>query len=156
EFASVVAPPHVQADKSWNEEENLLVAQTLIPYFLAHDSPPTTWWGVYPGVPVPVATTDFIGVAGVGDDAAEYSAAGPAVAKKLGVSGYYRSTPLADIKDGADKTIAVIQVPPDYRTPWMAGGGSTVRGVPEPRPADDPKQPPEKAVKPFVCTTYNG
>src|SRR5262249_17888881 len=110
EFASVVAPPHVQADKSWSEEENLLVAQALIPYFLAHGSAPTTWWGVYPGVPVPVATTDFIGVAGVGDDAAEYSASDPAVAKKLGVFGYYRSTSLADIKDGADKTIAVIQV----------------------------------------------
>jgi hypothetical protein len=142
EFADAVR--RVERDKSWSEDENLLVAQTLIPHFLAHDYPPTTWWGIYPGAPVPVAMTDFVGVGGIGDDAAEYSASDPSVAKKLGVFGYDRVTTLADIKDGPDKTIAVIQVPADYRTPWLAGGGSTIRGVPE-----------EKSVQPFVCTTYN-
>jgi hypothetical protein len=39
----------------------------------------------------------------------------------------------------------IIQVPADYKASWMAGGGSTIRGVAE---AD--------SVRPFVCTTYNG
>jgi hypothetical protein len=143
EFASV--GDKVRPDAAWNDKDNIVTAQTLIPYYLAHDYPSSTWWGVYPGMVLPVANTHFVGIAGVGIDAAAYSAEDPAVAKKLGVFGYDRSTKVADIKDGAAKTIAVIQVPADYKTPWLAGGGSTVRGVPE-----------TKSVKPFVCTTYNG
>jgi hypothetical protein len=47
------------------------------------------------------------------------------------VFSYDRPTQLAEITDGAANTIAVIEVPPDYKLPWLAGGGSTVRGVPE-------------------------
>ena len=34
-------------------------------------------------------------------------------------------------------------MPPDYKTPWLAGGGSTVRGVPE-----------QDSIRSFVCTEY--
>jgi hypothetical protein len=143
EFADVAN--RVQRDKAWNDPDNLQSAQTLIPYYLAHDYPQSTWWTTYPGVLLPVANTHFVGVAGLGLDAAEYAATDPAAAKQLGVFGYDRSTRPAEIKDGPDKTIVVLQVPASYRTPWLAGGGSTVRGV-----AD------KASVRPFVCTTYEG
>src|SRR5262249_37301597 len=41
-------------------------------------------------------------------------------------------------------TIAVAQVPPIFKRPWIAGGGATVMGVPE-----------TKSVEPFVCTKHN-
>jgi hypothetical protein len=67
------------------------------------------------------------------------------VAKKLGVFGYDRVTKLDDIKDGLEQTIVAIQVPTEVKSAWLAGGGSTIRGVPETDP-----------VLPFVCTEYNG
>jgi hypothetical protein len=143
EFADV--EKRVQREKSWNDPENLQSAQTLIPYYLAHDYPQSTWWATYPGMVLPVANTHFVGVAGLGMDAAEYTATDPAAAKRLGVFGYDRSTRPADIKDGPEKTIVLLQVPAAYRTPWLAGGGSTVRGVPE-----------KGSVRPFVCATYEG
>jgi hypothetical protein len=42
-------------------------------------------------------------------------------------------------------TIAVIQVPSAYKNPWLAGGGSTVRGCPE-----------SGSVKPFVSEQPDG
>ena len=38
---------------------------------------------------------------------------------------------------------ALIQVPPIYKRPWLAGGGATVQGVPE-----------KDSIKPFVCIEY--
>ena len=67
------------------------------------------------------------------------------MAKKRGVFGNERITKFSDIKDGLENTILILQVPPDYKTAWLAGGGSTVRGVPE-----------TDSVRPFVCTDYNG
>jgi len=131
--------------KSWREDENLTAAQTLVPPFLAGDYPETTWWGQFPGVSAPVANTHFVGIAGIGLDAAEYQPNDPSVAKKMGVFGYDRITKVDDVKDGPANTIVIIQVPPTFKSPWLAGGGSTVRGVPE-----------TGSIKPFVCVTYNG
>src|SRR5262249_29140265 len=120
------------------------------PYFLAADEPagsypPGSWRYLAPGTHSPVAGIHFVGMGGLGLDAAEYSASDPAVAKKLGVFGYDRETRVADITDGLDQTIVLIQVPPSFKTCWLSAGGSTIRGVPE----DDP-------VAPFVCITYKG
>jgi hypothetical protein len=148
---------HIDDQQSWrvaaskdnkddpDRKNNRFVSQALIPYFLASDSSPTSWWVNYPGVDYPVASTHFVGIAGIGLDAASYSATDPAVAKKLGVFGYDRATKLEDVKDGLDKTIVLLQVPTDVKTCWLAGGGSTIRGVPETDP-----------IQPFVCTIYNG
>jgi hypothetical protein len=122
------------------EMNNLVAAETLIPYFLAGKSPETTWWVSYPGMELPVASTHFVGVAGVGLDAANYVPNDPAVAKKIGVFGYDRITRLEDIKDGLENTIVMLQVPTDVKAPWLAGGGATIRGVPETDP-----------IQPFVC-----
>jgi hypothetical protein len=54
-------------------------------------------------------------------------------------------TTLSQITDGLENTIAVLQIPPDFKTPWLAGGGSTIRGVPE-----------TDSIRPFVCTEYQG
>jgi len=131
--------------KSWREDENLMAAQTLIPAFLAAGYPDTTWWGLFPGVNAPVANTHFVGIAGIGMDAAEYQANDPSVAKKLGVFGYDRITRADDVKDGLGNTIVAIQVPATFKSPWLAGGGSTIRGVPE-----------KDSIKPFVCASHNG
>ncbi|MGH7226305.1 MAG: DUF1559 domain-containing protein, partial [Gemmataceae bacterium] len=94
--------------------------------------------------PAEWAATHFIGVAGVGLDAAEYRDGDPATTKLRGVFGYDRETKKDAIKDGVENTIAVIQVPPEPKSPWIAGGGSTVRGV-----SDD-----LDCVRPFVCAKY--
>jgi hypothetical protein len=104
----------------------------------------------YPGIPFPLGGTHFVGISGVGPDAAEYAGNDPAHVTQLGVFGYDRITPLAEIQKnrGLSNTMVMAQVPyngPGGVTPWMAGGGSTVRGVPE-----------KDSVKPFVSTTHDG
>lgn len=135
-----VYPLGIDPSKSWRDKDNLLPAQTLVGPFLDHRTSEALWWVSYPRVSSPVAATHFVGVAGVGLDAAEV--AGP---KQQGVFGYDRTTTPSQIADGLENTIAVLQVPPVYKTPWLAGGGSTVRGIPE-----------KDCVKPFVCTEYQG
>jgi hypothetical protein len=61
------------------------------------------------------------------------------------VFGYDRVTKMEEITDGPQNTIAVLQVPPNFKTPWLAGGGSTVRGVPD-----------KDSIRPFVCSEYQG
>jgi hypothetical protein len=92
-----------------------------------------------------LAATHFVGMAGVGIDAADYDPKDASKLKKLGVFGYDRWTKAEDVKDGLANTIYVIQVPPNYPRPWIAGGGATVEGVPE-----------AGSIKPFVRTHANG
>jgi Protein of unknown function (DUF1559) len=132
----------VDPAKSWQEGANLSIAGVLIPQFLGRPNPLAPPLGHYPGVAPEVAATNYVGVAGVGLDAAEYAADNP----NAGIFGYNRETKPADVKRGLDKTIALLQVPPEEGTPWLAGGGATVRGV-----SDGPD-----AVKPFVCAEYQG
>jgi uncharacterized protein (TIGR03067 family) len=121
---------------------------TLIPYFLAPGSSLDNALVPYPNIPVHKpgrwAATHFVGIAGVGLDAADYRNDDPATAKLRGVFGYDRETKKDDIKDGLEQTIVAIQVPPEPKSPWIAGGGSTVRGI-----SDD-----LDCVRPFVCAKY--
>jgi hypothetical protein len=135
--------PH-DLEKSWQEAPNDMAAQVLIPQFLVRSNPPHTYRVVYPGTNRAAAATHYVGVSGVGYDAAEYKADDPAVAKKLGVFGYDRITKKEDVKDGLDQTIVLLQVPTDHKSPWLLGGGATVRGVSE----------DIDAVQPFVCLKY--
>jgi hypothetical protein len=138
----VVYPIGIDVNRSWRDNENRRAAVSLIPQFLTPRSAPGQWWIVYPGQRLAVAATHFVGVAGVGLDAATLPGDNP----RAGVFGYDRVTAVSQIKDGAANTIAVLQVPADtYKMPWLAGGGATVRGVPE-----------KDSVLPFVCTEYKG
>jgi hypothetical protein len=141
-------PSHVllvNREESWNHPSNNRVLFTLIPQFVDARRGEGSWWVSYPGLRSQAAATHFVGVAGLGLDAAEYEADDPAVAQRLGVFGYDRQTRPEDIKDGPDRTIAVLQVPPEYKTPWLAGGGSTVRGVND-----------NEGIRPYVATQYRG
>jgi hypothetical protein len=135
----------VKPQKSWRDPDNVSASVTFIPPFVAPDTPRSTWFIQYPGLKYEVAATHYVGIAGIGEDAAEYSPGNPALAAKLGAFGYDRVTRVADILDGLSNTILVAQVPPLYKGPWIAGGGSTVRGVPE-----------KNSIQPFVSTTNNG
>jgi hypothetical protein len=132
--------------KSCDEEENLRLAQVTVPQFLVRANAAVPAYVSYGGKPQTFAATHFVGVAGVGLDAATYPADNAAVAKQLGVFGYDRAAKPEDIKDGQENTIAVLEIPSEHGTPWMAAGGGTVRGV-----ADD-----DSALAPFVSTTYQG
>jgi hypothetical protein len=138
---------HVNPDMSWNEAPNDQIARVVLPPFLAQGKTDLEHRYIhYPTLAKPFAPTHFVGMAGVGLDAASYAANDPATAGKRGIFGYDRVTRPEDIKDGLAKTILLIQVPADHKSPWMAGGGSTVRGVSE----DD------DCVGPFVCSEYEG
>ena len=131
--------------QSWRDPANVGSASTLIPQFLSPNTEPASWWVKYPDVSDPVAATHFVGLAGVGLDAASYAPNDPAVADKIGIFGYDRQTALRDITDGAANTILMAQVPPLVKRPWLAGGGATVVGVPE-----------KNSIKPFVSVQGNG
>jgi hypothetical protein len=133
----------------WNEGANLQIAHRVVPQLLAPKIKETGSIAIsYPGMPgLPLSATHWVGMGGLGMDAAEYLPGNTATDKKLGVFGYDRVTRKEDVKDGLDKTIALILVPGDHAAPWLAGGGATVRGV-----SDDDND--GKPIAPFVCTTY--
>jgi hypothetical protein len=123
-------------DASWNDKENWLAARTLIPELQVPSYPVGSRYTRYPGLPMDVATTHFVGLSGIGEDSAAESDRDPEAAKRLGILGYDRSTPVSALERGAANTAFMIQVPPQHVAPWLAGGGSTVRGVPETNPLE--------------------
>jgi Protein of unknown function (DUF1559) len=129
---------------SWRSPSNWLPAATLIPQFVDPTYPPSSYYVAGLGLPLEPAATHYVGIAGVGLDAADYDPADSAIANKRGVMGYNNGLRLEDIAKGhgLGNTIVILQVPPDGLagvTPWMAGGGSTLRGVPD-----------QNSVEPFV------
>jgi flagellar basal body-associated protein FliL len=142
-------------NKGWHEDfTNAKAGFAVIPQFVVpiKSDKEDYFYVQYPNLPAEGrfvekwAATHFVGMAGVGLDAAEYRADDATTAKLRGVFGYDRETKKDDIKDGLENTIAVIQVPPTPKSPWIAGGGSTVRGVSQDL----------DCVQPFVCTEYQG
>lgn len=126
----------IHFDKAWKEPANWLAARHIVPEFLDPHSSSGTWRVNYPGLPLEVGATHYVGISGIGIDAAEFNRTDMALVGKLGVFGYEGSATLEQIKNGRGQqnTILLIQVRadgPEGLTPWIAGGGSTVRGVPE-------------------------
>ncbi len=70
-----------------------------------------------------VPATDYVGIAGVGEKAAELPLRDPS----CGCFGYDRIVSLQDIKDGASTTMLAVEVIDGG--PWTAGGHATVRGL---------------------------
>jgi hypothetical protein len=140
----------IQFDMSWKHEKNWLAARTLVPEFLDPSYPLTSRYMGYPGMPLDCAATHYVGISGVGVDAADAMAGDPAMLGKLGVFGYDRMTPFTTIVKGRglSNTVLMIRVPhdgPAGTTPWMAGGGSTVRSVPD-----------KNSLEPFLSTDDKG
>ncbi len=73
-----------------------------------------------PSLPGP---THYVGIAGLGENAAELPLSDP----RAGFFGFERKLSLPDIKDGAATTMAVTEVM--NGGPWTAGGWATVRGL---------------------------
>jgi prepilin-type processing-associated H-X9-DG protein len=73
-----------------------------------------------PSLPCP---THYLGIAGVGEDAAEL----PLSDRRAGVFGYDRKVRERDIKDGLATTLAVAEALDGG--PWTAGGKATLRGL---------------------------
>ena len=122
----------VDPSKEWYKDENLATARLVVPHFVVRGKG-TAFKTTLKTQTGEFGVTHFVGMAGLGRDAATYRADQKENADRLGVFGYDRVTRVADIpKDRLDKIIAVIEVPAEYRCPWMAGGGMTVRGVADP------------------------
>jgi len=129
-------------DSSWQDPLNVPAGRTLVAQFLDPRYPEWSRTVAYPDLLAEYAATHYVGVAGVGLDAAELPLGHP----KRGIFGYDQSASLADVQKGRglSNTMLMIQVPPDALggvTPWIAGGGSTLRGIPESR-----------SIEPFVLT----
>ncbi len=123
---------------AWNDERNLAGAEAWVPELLVPSYAPAAWRATTPlAEGRTLGATNFVAVAGLGRDAARYSAADPAQAKRMGVVGYDWGSKPADITDGLSNTIYLLQVPPGVGRPWVAGGGATVMGVDDtlPNPA---------------------
>ncbi len=84
------------------------------------------WVGAAKDVPLTghLAITNYVGVAGVGADAATLSLGAPG----CGIFGYDCSVKGKDVKDGSDNTALLFETAHDVG-PWMRGGPATVRGV---------------------------
>jgi hypothetical protein len=137
----------VKFDQSWRSPGNWIAGGTLVPQFLDPMYPDHARLIGIDGTPMDFAATHFVGIAGVGLDAAAYKRGDPATKHKQGVLSYDQSAKLADVSAGRGQanTILMIQVPHDGRTgvsPWIAGGGATLRGVEE-----------KNSIAPFVLST---
>ena len=126
----------VDSASSWKDPRNWLAARTMVPEFIDPSYPYSTRSVLVGGMGVSPAATHFVGIAGIGLDAADYERGDPATIAKRGVFGYDGSASLDEVKKGRglSQTILMMQVPHDGVTgvsPWIAGGGATVRGVPE-------------------------
>ncbi|MFO0964961.1 MAG: DUF1559 domain-containing protein [Gemmataceae bacterium] len=138
----------IRLDASWRDPANWMAGRTVVPQFLDPTYPDSSHYVTYPDLPFELGATHYVGIAGVGDFAADYRSDDPATITKRGIFGYDRMTSLAEINDvkaggrGLSNVGLMIQVPHDSKvgvTPWIAGGGATVRGVPE-----------KKSIQPFV------
>jgi hypothetical protein len=102
--------------KSWDVQENRFAALTTI------------YWYRCPSVAWPPANTFFpthyLGIAGVGKDAAKLPKDDP----RAGFFGYDRKIKFDDIKDGTSYTLIAVETAWP-RGSWTAGGSDTVRGL---------------------------
>lgn len=114
--------------KTWADGANNEVTRVEVPAFLNAGDGRSRWEG-YPFLGM--ALTHYVGMSGVeikrNDVAATFSREDP----KAGVFGYDAIAKLEDITDGASQTIAILGAG-ELLSPWIQGGGATIRGAREP------------------------
>ena len=134
----------IEKDLGWNSPQNLRAGRAWVSEFLDPSQDSDSWRAHLTSVVGrDLGATHFVGLSGIGDDAADLPDR-PEYANRLGVFGYERETALADIIDGADKTILMIQVRSNIARPWIRGGGATVQAV-----------SPTKSFEPFTVMQAN-
>jgi hypothetical protein len=104
-------------DRPWNDSVNRPATQTNVRRFLCRTHPHFDPRAA-PGL------THYVGIAGIGINAASLSANDPAA----GFFGYDRIIGPADVTAGASCTLLAAETTAD-NGPWAAGGPPTVRGV---------------------------
>jgi len=134
----------IRFDHSWRDSSNWMAGGATVPQFLDPAYPDFARQTTVGDMPNDFAATHYVGIAGVGLDAASNKPGDPLTQHKRGIFGYEGSATLADVLAGrgTSNTIFMIQVPYDRGSgvgPWIAGGGATVRGVPE-----------KNSIEPFV------
>jgi hypothetical protein len=102
---------------AWDSEENLLHSSESLRFYLCPANPERK-------DPTAPALTNYVGIAGIGADAALLSKKDP----KAGVFGYDRIIRYDDISDGISNTMTGIETETE-NGPWAAGGRPTVRGL---------------------------
>jgi hypothetical protein len=135
----------IRFDQSWRDPGNWVAGQTIVPQFIDPTYPDFTRQAAVRDSPIDWGATHYVGMAGVGLDAASYKRGNPATRQFEGIFSYDGSATMEEVRKGRGQsnTIMMIQIPPTaYISPWLAGGGATVRGVPE-----------KNSVAPFVFAT---
>jgi prepilin-type processing-associated H-X9-DG protein len=100
---------------AWDDPANKAAAATAVPRFVCPASPPDA----------DLTLTTYVGLAGVGADAATLSDKSP----RRGFFGYDRLLSSDDLTaKGSGHVLAVIETAED-NGPWLRGGPATVRGV---------------------------
>jgi hypothetical protein len=119
----------IDPEKSWRDNSgslsNASIGKILIPHFLNPAAGSDTNYVNVRGLDFSMAATHFVGMAGVGPEAAYYPKSDP----RAGIIGYNRQAQAEDVKDGLSNTIFMIEADKAALGPWIAGGGSTVRGT---------------------------
>lgn len=113
--AGELSGPPPMWDRSWRDPLNDRFVRRRVPEFLNPQVDQLAGADRYPA-------THFVGVAGVGEDAADLPAGHP----RAGIFGHDRQVKVEDVRDGTSNTMLVAGV--DGRLgAWAAGGEPTVR-----------------------------
>jgi hypothetical protein len=107
----------LQLDQPWNDPANLKAGTTKVRHFRC----PSHGLFAPPDEP---ALTDYVGITGIGANAATLPATDP----DAGFFGYDRIIRMEDVKAGASCTFLALETTLD-NGPWIAGGPPTARGV---------------------------
>ena len=106
----------VDMEAGWEDKPNQRISRTIVPYLMNPGDPQRKISDA--------AHSGYIGMAGVGKDAAEL----PARHERAGIFGYNRSTRIADIRDGTSNTIMITETN-DATVGWAQGGQKTIRSL---------------------------
>jgi len=114
--------------KPWTDKKNAMFATAVIPDFLSPGDSRQRWQG---GELTNLGLTHFVGITGV-DERNRPAAVLPRSDPRAGIFGYTSVARTSEITDGTSNTLMIAGAG-HLAGPWVAGGGSTLRGV-----KDDP------------------
>ena len=110
---------------AWYDPKNLDAAEMWVPELLVPYYPASSWRSTSPFAQGrSLGATNYVGIAGIGVNAARYNPANKEQAKLMGMTGYDWSSKPEDVTDGLSNTIYLMQAKPGLGRPWIAGGGA--------------------------------